>query len=53
MAGGGLTFAVGHSLNSTTESIKYVATNYLGTGDCFTIIDTPGAQDSQGSTTLA
>ncbi len=49
LLGGKTTFAVGHFLDSKTDSISYIAANFLGTGSCLTVIDTPGAKDSQGN----
>ncbi len=49
LAGGRTTFAVGHFLDSKTDTISYVAANYLGTGTCVTLIDTPGTKDSKGN----
>ncbi len=47
--GGQKTFAVGHQTGSKTQHISVSADNYLGTGKCITIIDTPGASDSGGN----
>lgn len=46
--GGRKRFAVGHQLSSKTEYISILASNYLGTDKCFTLIDTPGAKDTLG-----
>jgi predicted GTPase len=45
--GGKKHFPVGHTSASKTENITILAGNYLGTGQCFTIIDTPGAKDTE------
>jgi hypothetical protein len=49
LVGGRATFAVGHFLDSKTDTISYVSANYLGTGMCLTLIDTPGTKDSKGN----
>ncbi len=49
LLGGFKAFATGHTLDSKTESISIVTGNYLGTGECITIIDTPGAKDTKGN----
>ena len=46
--GGKNPFAVGHALESKTTSISWATEQYLGTGQCITIIDTPGVQDTEG-----
>ena len=43
-----MTFAVGHKSTSKTETISWAADHYLGTGQCITIIDTPGTKDTEG-----
>ena len=43
-----LTFAVGHKSTSETETISWASNHYLGTGQCITIIDTPGTKDTEG-----
>jgi len=47
--GGKSLFAVGYDMDSKTETISVAAANYLGIGNCTTLIDTPGAKDSKGS----
>lgn len=42
------TFAIGHNSESKTEAISYVSDRFLATGQCVTIIDTPGAKDTEG-----
>lgn len=41
-------FKVGHLAESQTVDISYKIGNWLGSGPCFTIIDTPGTSDSEG-----
>jgi predicted GTPase len=48
LLGGYRAFAMGHTLDSKTEHISIVTGNYLGIGECITIIDTPGAKDTKG-----
>jgi putative ribosome biogenesis GTPase RsgA len=48
LIGGRKLFPVGHSMDSKTAAISFSASNFFATGKCFTIIDTPGAKDSQG-----
>ena len=43
-----MTFAVGHKSTSKTETISWASHHYLGTGQCITIIDTPGTKDTEG-----
>jgi predicted GTPase len=43
-----MTFAVGHKSTSKTETISWAADHFLGTGQCITIIDTPGTKDTEG-----
>ena len=46
--GGNDAFARGHAMTSKTSNISIGVGNYLGTGKCFSIIDTPGASDTEG-----
>jgi hypothetical protein len=39
---------MGHTFESKTDYISIATGNYLGTGQCFTLIDTPGARDTLG-----
>ena len=48
LLGDKMTFAVGHKSTSKTETISWAADHYLGTGQCITIIDTPGTKDTEG-----
>jgi hypothetical protein len=48
LLGGSASFARGHSFDSKTEFIHIATGNFLGIGQCFTIIDTPGAKDTKG-----
>jgi hypothetical protein len=41
-------FPIGHYMNSMTKETKIVTAMWLGTGDYFTLIDTPGFGDSDG-----
>lgn len=41
-------FGIGHKFFSKTEQISYVTEQFLGVGKCITIIDTPGAKDTDG-----
>ena len=43
-----MVFAVGHKSTSKTEAIYWASDHYLGTGQCITIIDTPGTKDTEG-----
>lgn len=47
-----MTFAVGHKSTSKTERISWASDHYLGTGQCITIIDTPGTKDTEGEEIL-
>ena len=49
LLGGGKVFAMGHELESKTDLISIGVGKFLGTGDCFTLIDTPGARDTKGN----
>jgi GTPase Era involved in 16S rRNA processing len=49
LMGGVQAFAVGHTADSKTESISVLSGNFLGTQQCITIIDTPGAMDTEGN----
>ena len=40
--GGNVPFAVGNQFESKTKVITWSAERFLGTGQCVTIIDTPG-----------
>ena len=46
--GGRGIFPVGHATSSETTDITWKADHYLGTGQCITVIDTPGIQDTEG-----
>ena len=51
LLGGLHIFKVGHggkNLSSETSEIKIWTGQYLGTGRCVTIVDTPGFGDTQG-----
>ncbi len=48
LLGGSVAFAQGHSLDLKTEFIFIATGNFLGIGQCFTIIDTPGVRDTRG-----
>ena len=39
---------MGHKSTSKTEAISWVSDHFLGTGQCITIIDTPGTKDTEG-----
>ena len=41
-------FGVGHGSDSKTSEISWKSDHFLGTGQCITIIDTPGIKDSEG-----
>ena len=42
-------FGIGHQTDSKTKLVTYFVGAYLGTGQCVTLIDTPGFSDSDGS----
>ncbi len=42
-------FGVGHTIKSKTKDVNFVVGAYLGSGQCVTLIDTPGFSDSDGS----
>ena len=48
LLGGKEEFAVGHGTSSKTTAIHWRADHYLGSGQCVTIFDTPGAKDTEG-----
>ena len=48
LLGGRTVFAAGHLLKSKTDRISVDTGHFLGTGKCFTIIDTPGGRDTEG-----
>ena len=51
LLGGRGGFKVGHSTESQTTEISWRADHYLGTGQCITVIDTPGIKDTEGKKT--
>ena len=48
LLGGNNQFSVGHTIKSHTTEISWRADHYLGTGQCITVIDTPGVADTAG-----
>eukprot|EP00092_Neocalanus_flemingeri_P004401 GFUD01004734.1.p1 GENE.GFUD01004734.1~~GFUD01004734.1.p1 ORF type:complete len:1003 (-),score=126.99 GFUD01004734.1:84-3092(-) len=43
-------FSVGHSSTSHTNNTSWAVGNYMGKGGCLTVVNTPGASDSEGQT---
>ncbi len=48
LLGGYRAFEIGHNFDLKTESITIATGKYMGTGECITVIDTPGAEYSTG-----
>ncbi len=46
--GGKKVFGVGHGSESETATIQMESERFIGTGDCITVIDTPGILDTDG-----